>query len=343
MKTKAMVFSFLAVTSLCARDEYSDHSKQNAEADIFRKMVCEFCFGGNFSSNISQTVINKSKNFAQLNLEDEDQPQYSEADTLRKMVCEFCFNTNFSSNLGYDAVVNKCENSAQYYLEKADSTRKIANEYLIKAENCTQFITNLDFKEQFGTLITSAISSLIVKDFKQKLLVVGLALIGDQAKQYGVGIYETYSDLCYNLVMATSNLEKSNYYYKLALGAPLYTEKICEKVCKYGSFIETTVHYLIILDMYTTFQFEVSGIKLSNELYDIREEILSEFVKHGAIITRHSDKVTRFKKNLPEIMKNAPALKDKISNEFNRILIEIIILLEYVEDVLKLPPRSNIL
>lgn len=249
---------------------------------------------------------------------------HSDPELLNEMRLEFSLHSAKVSLFKFEAVQSRYEKTVNFYLIEARSKRDIANNYLMEAESCVKLLPDIDLKQKIRTLITSSIGSIAIADPRQKLLAVGLALIADLVNDLGIGTYENFSELRKDLAMGASYLEESNYYYRLALAAPIYTENWSDNVNEYGGYIENAIHYLILLDMFTTTLTKpTDGIPVSSYIFTIREKILSEFVEHGKIVNVHSEKVEAVRENLPEIMADCDPSDRSLATEMDRILNEI--------------------
>jgi|GEM_PF-4637354 len=235
-----------------------------------------------------------------------------------------CNDTQFQDAhlvFGFEAVTMNRENSIQHYLSEATTYRNFANEYLRYAEGQIDIIPDFNTKDQIKIFIASFISSLPIPDPRQKLLVVGLALIGDLVNQYGIGTYENYLSLSNHLNDAADYLERSNVYNRLAMGSPLFTKKFSDNLAKYGTSIEHLIHMLITAEMIsTTIESKAENIAISDSIFRIREAIISEFEVNGTIVEKHSDEIEHLRENFPEIFAECHPSDRHLSEYFDNIL-----------------------
>lgn len=231
----------------------------------------------------------------------------------REMSSEF----NWESIQSPMAVAGKKyeKRTKQFYLDEAAISRRKANYYLNEADKYSSLLPEISAKENLKTVIASAIGTCAVKNPKEKLLVISLAVVTELAS-IGIDTADNFLSLRKNLSLAAAKLEEFNYYSKLALSSALYTEieefdDLMETICP---MMEDAIQWLIIADMYTTALEMKCGTLVSSYIYDVRELLIKDIEKNGIPTIRHSNNISFLLENLDEIFsicgKNDQYFKD---------------------------------
>lgn len=220
-----------------------------------------------------------------------------------------------------------------FYLSQAEYERNNAHECFIKVEYGSQLIPDLDIRERLKTVISSAISSIGVKDHKEKVLVIGLAVIADLANHYGFEVWDRYSEMRKQLTLGTAYLEKANYWYRRSMLARVAINFQDELSIEF--YQNEALDYLILLDMFTTtVENRVAGKAISNYISKIREAVLSDILSQGVISKKYSLELELFSENLSEITAEWAKNDKELVDEIYRLLRESMNCLKNCEEYL---------
>lgn len=266
-----------------------------------------------------------------------DLPPYYEMGIPHRTTREFREMVEILSLLNPRGAYSCYEESKQYYLENAEWSREEANRRLQEALYELEKMSDFDKKNLLKTLINSSIGSLLIVDPKVQFLVVCLATIADIANQT-LDTHFQLIQLRKILAEASAYLEESNYFFKMALAAPFYSEWLtsCEYFGDVSPHIEDAIQNLILIDMYTsTLESKTEAKVIAYKITEIRNSMINEIEKHGSIITAYSSKVYCLYENLPEILADATPGDRSMGSEISRLLEDSVRALKKAEKFLK--------
>jgi hypothetical protein len=173
---------------------------------------------------------------------------------------------------------------------------------LYYAEDMCPYIPNLEKRQHLLALIGSSINAIAIPNPKDKLLSIGLMLIGSLAQD----MYEEYCELRMHLAEAAHHFEMANFYNELSMHFAS-----CSSVrggCV--SYDEGSRAYLEAIDYFTicdmlTICIEENWVRVavSTKITKFRDFLLKELKNNQGILTKKiSEEVYMFSENLGEIM-----------------------------------------
>lgn len=168
-------------------------------------------------------------------------------------------------------------------LEKAEKHKQEAIKWLEVIDNKCYLIPNLRNRQHMHALIAAAMAAPVISDPREKILAVGLSLMGSLATE----MYDKYCDHQSVLAQAAYHMEMSYFYSTLSFKIP---EIVTDRSSR--AFL-TAIDCLTACDMMIwlldddawpdtscayVYSYQYKRRKLSNEIVDVRGQLLDSYL-----------------------------------------------------------------